>query len=355
MMGGGKWTALCHRQIAAALQADSATPFLTTSCTAALEMSTLLLRLGPGDEVIMPSWTFASTANAVALHGATPVFVDVTEDTLNIDAAQVEEAITPRTRAVICVHYGGVPCDMDALGKVSADHGLTLIEDAAQAYGSRWNGRAAGTFGTFATFSFHGTKNISCGEGGALIVNLPETVGAAEIAWEKGTDRLRYHRQEVEWYDWADLGSSFLPSDLIAALLSSQLAMADTLNDARRAAWERYHALLAVEADKGRLRLSRIPGEADHNGHIYPIRLADAAARERVAAAMAKREIDVRAHYQPLHLAPAGRRYCRSHGDLRVSTAAGQDLLRLPIDSVITPQEQEHVVATLIAAIDALG
>lgn len=346
LAGNGPLTALCHDLIGRAVPGGRA--FLTTSCTDALEMAALVLGLQPGDEVVMPSWTFPSTANAVALRGAVPVFVDVAPGTLNIDPARVEEAVTARTRAVICVHYAGIGCEMERLRALCGAHGLALIEDAAQGYGATWNGVPLGGWGDLGAFSFHGTKNISSGEGGALVVNRSDLVPAAEIAWEKGTDRLRFQRGEVSVYEWCGLGSSFLPSELTAALLSEQLRVAEAVTQARRSAWARYAELIA-QADPGpSVRLPMVPEAARHNGHIFAIRVDDAAMRERIIVHLEAQGIETRTHYHPLHLSTAGRRYGRTVGSLPVTQAAADDLLRLPLDAVITPAEQERVVGALV-------
>ncbi|WCT74590.1 dTDP-4-amino-4,6-dideoxygalactose transaminase [Sphingomonas naphthae] len=349
LTGGGRNTRRCHEKLDAIYSGSR--PFLTNSCTAALEMAALLLGVGPGDEIILPSWTFSSTATAVALRGAVPVFVDVLPTTLNIDVARVEEAITPRTRAVYAVHYAGVACAMDALVALCADRGIALVEDAAQAFGSSWDGKPLGGFGDFGALSFHGTKNVSCGEGGALIVNRPDAAAAAEIAWEKGTDRLRFEQGHVSSYEWQALGSSFLPSDLTAALLAAQFDDADAKRAARLAAYDRYVALLADCAARGRVRLLAIPEQAAGNGHIFALRFENEARRAGVIARLAYERIDARTHYKPLHSSPGGRRYGRVAGPMGVTDEAAATLLRLPLDDVITPVEQERIVAVIEAAL----
>ena len=346
LTGNGSLTASCHDLIGRAVPGGR--PFLTTSCTDALEMAALVLGLQPGDEVVMPSWTFPSTANAVALRGAIPVFVDVAPGTLNIDPACVEEALTARTRAVICVHYAGIGCEMEALRALCQARGLALIEDAAQGFGATWSGVPLGGWGDLGAFSFHGTKNVSSGEGGALVVNRSDLVPGAEIAWEKGTDRLRYQRGEVPVYEWCELGSSFLPSELTAALLSVQLQAAAEVTEARRSAWQRYADLIGQAEPGPSLRLPVVPEAARHNGHIFAVRVDDAAMRERIIVHLEAHGIETRTHYHPLHMSPAGRRYGRAVGSLPVTQAAAADLLRLPLDAMITPAEQERVVGTLV-------
>ena len=346
LTGGGHYTQQCHSILAALM--PHGRPFLTGSGTAALEMAALILRLMPGDEVIMPSWTFPSTANAFALRGAVPVFVDIDRDTLNIDPLRAHEALTPRTRAICCVHYAGMACDMSALLHLCRTHGLALIEDAAQAYGACWRDRPLGGIGDLGAFSFHGTKNVSSGEGGALMVNRADLVSFAEISWEKGTDRLRFQRGETPGYKWQDLGSSFLPSDLTAALLATQLACADELNARRVEAWQRYHAMLLASPALEHLHLPMVPPEATPNGHIYAVRTRSGAQRDRLVAGMVAEGLDVRSHYKPLHSAPAGRRYGRVSGPMGTTVEVAASLLRLPIDASITEAEQEMVVEALI-------
>ncbi len=347
--GGGAATARCHEKLAGT---PPTRPFLTTSCTAALEMAALLLDLQPGDEVVMPSWTFASTANAVVLRGAVPVFVDVQQDRLGIDPLQAERALTPRTRAVLCVHYAGIACDLDALLALCAAHDTPLIEDAAHGYGATWQGRPLGSVGALGALSFHATKNVSVGEGGALLVNRPALHEAAERMWEKGTDRARFLRGEVSAYEWQTVGSSFLPSEPTAAWLAVQLEAEPTITARRRQAWARYAGLLEGPATQGRLLLLQPPPEAAHNGHIFSVQLPSRAARDRVLAAFRDGGIDARPHYAPLHLSAAGRRYGHSTGPLPVTAAAAAGLVRLPLDPTISEAEQARVVATLLAALD---
>lgn len=347
--GGGRFTAACHASIEALVPGGRA--FLTTSCTAALEMACLLLRIGPGDEVIMPSWTFCSTANAVALRGAVPVFVDVLDATLNLDPERVAAAVTPRTRAVLCVHYAGVGCDMGRLEAICAEHGLVLVEDAAQASGAMWRNRPLGGFGALSAFSFHDTKNLSCGEGGALVVNDPELVHAAECAWEKGTDRLRFVRGEVQKYNWVTLGSSYLPSELNAAVLSVQLQKIDAVTAVRLQLWHAYHELLAPLEEAGMLRRPSPPPEARHNAHIYFVRL-DARRRDAVSRRLRGEGIGAVSHYEPLHLSQAGQELGRSAAEhLPVTETAAREILRLPLFPGMSLAEQERVVERLAAAL----
>ncbi|MCQ4161683.1 dTDP-4-amino-4,6-dideoxygalactose transaminase [Roseomonas sp. GC11] len=347
--GGGQQTERCHALLAATL--PGSTPLLTQSCTAALEMAALLLDLRPGDEVIMPSWTFCSTANAVLLRGAVPVFADICPRTLNLDPAAAAAAITSRSRAVLCVHYAGVGCAMEELAALCAAHGLALVEDAAQAVGATWRGRALGGFGVLGTFSFHASKNISAGEGGALLINDPALRARAEMMWEKGTDRVRFSRGEVARYTWQEIGSSFLPSEITAALLAAQLTRCGEITARRLALWERYHALLTPLAARFELRLPEIPAEAGHNAHIYHLRLPDAGRRDRALALLAAEGIGATSHYEPLHLSPAGRRMARARAPLPVTEDCGATLLRLPLHNELSPADQERVVQRLIAAL----
>lgn len=323
---------------------------LTHSCTGALEMIALLAEVGPRDEVILPSFTFASTANAFVLRGATPVFVDVDEDTLNIDPARVAEAITQRTRVIMAVHYGGVGCDMAALAQLAREHGLLLAEDAAQGVGATLAGRALGAIGDLGALSFHETKNISCGEGGALLVNDAGLAGRAEILQEKGTNRRRFQRGEVDHYTWVDVGSSFLMSDVTAALLAEQLERVEQITAARLAIWDAYHAAFEELEQAGRLRRPVIPARARHNAHLYRLMLPGRAARDRVIAALEADGISAYFHYVPLHSAPAGRRFGRAHGPMDVTDAAADGLLRLPLWVGMTAGDAARVAQGVAAA-----
>jgi dTDP-4-amino-4,6-dideoxygalactose transaminase len=323
---------------------------MTHSCTGALEMAALLAEVGPGDEVIMPSFTFSSTANAFVLRGATPVFVDVDADTLNIDPACAAAAVTERTRVIVAVHYGGVGCDMDALGTTAREHGLIVVEDAAQCIGATLDGRALGAIGDLGTLSFHETKNVSCGEGGALLVNDERWAQRAEILQEKGTDRQRFARGEVDKYTWVDVGSSFLMSDVSAALLAEQLERVAAITTARLAIWDAYDEAFAPLEAAGVLRRPVIPPGCGHNAHLYRIMLADRASRDAVIAALAADEISAYFHYVPLHSAPAGRRLGRAHGSLDVTDAAADQLLRLPLWIGMTDADVARVAQGVAAA-----
>ena len=329
LSGDGPFTKRCHR----ALEALTTSPhaLLTHSCTAALEMAALLCELEPGDEVIMPSYTFVSTANAFVLRGAVPVFVDIRPDTLNIDEHLIEAAITPRTRAVCVVHYAGVACELDTILAIAERHRLMVIEDAAQAILSRYKGRHLGTFGALGALSFHETKNVIAGEGGALLVNDESLYPAAEIIREKGTDRARLFRGEVDKYTWVAPGSSYLPGEITAAFLAAQLENAAELTQRRLALWESYHAWAGTHEAAGRLRRPVVPAECTHNGHMYYLVLADAAARPRVLARLREDGVHAVFHYVPLHTARAGRRHGRHDGPLPVTDTVAESLVRLPM------------------------
>jgi dTDP-4-amino-4,6-dideoxygalactose transaminase len=304
---------------------------LTHSCTAALEMAALLCDLGPEDEVIMPSFTFVSTANAVVLRNAVPVFVDIRRDTLNIDERLIEAAITPRTKAIFVVHYAGVACEMDTVMEIARRHDLFVVEDAAQALRASYRGRPLGSIGDFSAVSFHETKNFISGEGGALLMNDPDYIARAEILREKGTNRTSFARGEVDKYTWMDLGSSFLPSDIIAAFLWAQFEQAESLQVQRRALWERYHEGFRSLEEEGLARRPVIPEECDHNAHLYYLLLPDMAARNSLIARLRERGIQAPFHYVPLHTAPGGLKFARTHGSLSVTDDVAGRLLRMPL------------------------
>lgn len=328
---------------------------LTHSCTAALEMSAMLCDLAPGDEVIMPSFTFVSTANAAALRGAVPVFVDIRPDTLNIDERSIEAAITPRTKAIFVVHYAGVACEMDTIMEIARRHGLFVVEDAAQALRAFYRGRPLGSIGHFAAMSFHETKNFISGEGGALLVNDAAYVERAEILREKGTNRTRFARGEVNKYTWLDIGSSYLPSDMIAAFLWAQFEQAEPLQTARRALWQRYHDGFAPLEKQGLARRPVIPGECEHNAHLYYLLLPDSSARDALIARLRERGIQAPFHYVPLHSAPAGRKLARTHGTLAVTEDAAGRLLRMPLWHTMRdePERVVEMVSSLLTSVPA--
>ncbi|NLI82620.1 MAG: dTDP-4-amino-4,6-dideoxygalactose transaminase [Deltaproteobacteria bacterium] len=350
LAGDGPFTRKCHDWLEN--RTGSARALLTHSCTAALEMAALLLDMRPGDEVIMPSYTFVSTANAFALRGAVPVFVDIREDTLNLDEGLIEAAVTERTRAIVTVHYAGVGCEMDAIMGIASRHRLQVVEDAAQGMMASYRGRLLGTIGHLGVYSFHETKNVICGEGGCLLVNLPELVARAEIIREKGTDRSRFFRGEVDKYTWQDLGSSFLPGELVAAFLAAQLEEADRITSLRLEAWQFYHDLLAPLESGGLLRRPVIPSHCTHNGHMYYILLNPHFDRTELLQGFLSQDIWAVSHYVPLHSSPAGLRYGRPHGDLAVTDSVASRLVRLPLWVGISSQQQERVVHLLA---DMLG
>jgi len=341
LSGDGPFTRRCQAWLERTIGCRKA--LLTHSCTGALEMAAILAGIGPGDEVIMPSFTFVSTANAFVLRGGVPVFVDVREDTLNIDEAQIEAAITPRTKAIVVVHYAGIACEMDALEAIARRHGLMLIEDAAQALGAGYRGRSLGSFGELATISFHETKNLISGEGGALLLNSTGLVERAEIIREKGTNRSRFFRGEVDKYTWVDIGSSFLPSDILAAFLWAQLEAADVIAAARQTLWQRYHDAFAEVERAGLARRPVVPREASPNAHTYFLILPDGARRRRFMDALRRDEIYAVFHYVPLHSSPAGRKYGRAVGSMAVTDAMSERLVRLPLWIGLDPQ-QEYVI-----------
>lgn len=345
LAGDGPFTARCHNWIEQ--RTGSAKALLTHSCTAALEMAALLLDTQAGDEIIVPSFTFVSTANAFVLRGGTPVFVDIREDTLNIDERLIESAITPRTRAIVAVHYAGVACAMDELKAIAERYGLWLIEDAAQGVMAAYKGRALGSIGHLGAFSFHETKNVICGEGGCLLVNDRTQIERAEILREKGTDRSRFFRGEVDKYTWQDIGSSFLPGELTAAFLWAQLEEAASITQRRLDAWQHYHQLLAPLEQNGLLRRPVIPRECTHNAHLYYILLAAEFDRQSILEGMKREGIGALFHYVPLHASPAGRKYGRCSGDLQVTASSAERLVRLPLWVGLAKSQQERVVETL--------
>ena len=303
---------------------------LTHSATAALEMAAILAGIGPGDEVIMPSFTFVSTANAFVLRGGVPVFVDIRPDTLNIDETRIEDAITPRTKAIVAVHYAGVGCDMDTIMDIARRHGLLVIEDAAQGLLATYRGRPLGSIGHLAALSFHETKNIISGEGGALLVNDDQFADRAEIVWEKGTNRSQFFRGQVDKYTWVDVGSSYLPGEIVAAFLWAQLQEADEITRRRIDIWNRYHAGLADLETSGDARRPLVPDDCLHNGHLYYLLLRDLRARTAFIEALKQHEIGAVFHYIPLHSSPFGRTAGRAAGGMTQTDATSDRLVRLP-------------------------
>lgn len=339
--GAGSFTRRCERWLEEAT--GSARVLLTQSCTGALEAAAILANVGPGDEVIMPSYTFASTANAFVLRGAVPVFVDIDPWTFNIDPELVAAHVTPRTRAVVPVHYAGNSCDMDAILRIARERGLIVIEDAAQALLSTWRDRPLGSLGSMAALSFHQTKNVSAGEGGALLINDEELIARAEIICEKGTNRARFFRGEVDRYTWVDIGSSYRPSELIAAFLLAQLEEAEATTARRQRVWDRYHDALESLEKSAYLRRPVSRG----NAHIYPILLASAEERDAALARFRSRGIGAVFHYVPLHTAPAGLRFGRTPAPLPVTDRVAAHLLRLPVWSDMSDADVERVVDVL--------
>ncbi len=349
LAGDGPFTKRCHTWLEESVACQKA--LLTHSCTAALEMVAILLDIKPGDEVILPSYTFVSTANAFVLRGAVPVFVDIREDTLNIDENLIEAAITPKTVAIVVVHYAGVSCEMDTILDIATRHNLKVVEDAAQAIMSTYKGRMLGSIGDFATLSFHETKNIISGEGGALLVNKKENVLRSEIIREKGTDRSRFFRGQVDKYTWQDIGSSFLPGELIAAFLWAQLEEAEKINQARLKAWLTYHTLLEPLENAGIIRRQIIPSECEHNAHMCYIILAEHIDRQFVLNYLKENNILAVFHYVPLHSSPAGKKFGRCHGELNLTNNLSSRLIRLPFYTDITVEDQIRVIENLKLAL----
>jgi dTDP-4-amino-4,6-dideoxygalactose transaminase len=349
LAGDGPYTKRCHGWLEERSGCSKA--LLTHSCTAALEMSALLLNIQPGDEIIMPSYTFVSTANAFVLRGGVPVFIDIREDTMNMDESLIESAITPRTRAIVPVHYAGVACEMDTIMSIARQHGLRVIEDAAQGVMASYKNRALGSIGDVGVYSFHETKNLISGEGGALLVNDPELILRAEIIREKGTDRSQFFRGEVDKYTWQEVGSSFLPGELIAAFLWAQLEEADSITRQRLLLWQRYHDLLEPLEEKGLLRRPIIPEYCQHNAHMYYVLLPEDIDRQKVLDELQKNNIMAVFHYVPLHSSPAGQRFGRVSNGLPITDSIASRLLRLPIWMGLTEAQQDRVVTVLGQAI----
>jgi dTDP-4-amino-4,6-dideoxygalactose transaminase len=349
LSGNGAFGRLCADWLCDNIGSTRA--FLTPSATSALEMATLLGSIGPGTEVVLPSFTFVSTANAVVLRGATPVFVDIREDTLNIDEEQIEDAITERTVAVMPVHYAGVGCEMDAIIDVARAHDLLVIEDAAQGVGATYRGRPLGGIGDLAALSFHETKNVQCGEGGALLVNDEPLVERAEIVQEKGTNRQRFFRGQVDKYTWVDVGSSFLLSEINAAFLWAQLEAADEIGRRRLQVWEAYHAAFESLEERGLLRRPIVPGHCRHNAHMYYVLLPAANLRDGFIANLRDRGVQAVFHYVPLHDSQAGERFGRSHGELPVTSSIAERLVRLPLWVGMTESDTSRVIEGVTAAV----
>ncbi len=346
LSGDGGFSRRCHALLEAELSA--AKVLLTTSCTHALEISALLLDLQPGDEVILPTFTFVSTVNAFVLRGAVPVFLDVRPDTLNLDETKIEAAISPRTRAIVPVHYAGVGCEMDTILDLASRHGLAVVEDNAQGLFGRYRGRQLGSFGALSAVSFHETKNFGCGEGGALVINDPALIERAEIVREKGTNRSQFFRGEVDKYTWVDVGSSYLPSDLLAAFLLAQLERREEIQAARRRIWQRYADALAPWAAAHGVRLPIVPAHCEQTFHMFYLLLPSLVARQRLAAHLKARGILAVFHYVPLHGSPLGRKIARGDRECPVATDAADRLIRLPLWNDLPADDQERVIEAVL-------
>jgi len=349
LAGDGEFTKKCNAWLEQRTGCRKAS--LTHSCTAALEMAAILADIQPGDEVIMPSFTFVSTANAFVLRGGIPVFVDIRPDTLNIDETLIEAAITPQTKAIVPVHYAGVACEMDVIMAIAERHGLMVIEDAAQGVMSSYKGKPLGSIGDLGCYSFHETKNVISGEGGALLVNAPRFIQQAEIIREKGTDRSRFFRGEVDKYTWQSIGSSYLPSELIAAFLWAQLEEAESLTQSRLNIWATYHHLVRPLEQAGLLRRPIVPADCVHNAHMYYILVRENVHRSKVIRHLKGNGINAIFHYVPLHSSRAGIRLGRAHGTLVNTVGLSERLIRLPLWIGITHEQQERIVNCLKAAL----
>jgi len=343
--GNGEYSSRCQDLMERTLGASRV--LLTSSCTHALEMCSLLLQVKPGDEVIVPSFTFVSTVNAFVLHGARPVFCDIRPDTLNLDERQLEDLITPRTRAIVPVHYAGVGCEMDMILAVAGRHGIPVVEDNAHGLFGRFRGKPLGTFGSLATQSFHGTKNFTCGEGGALILNDVAFLDRAEIIREKGTDRSRFFRGQVDKYTWTDIGSSYLLSEVLAAVLLAQLEAWESVQDKRRRIWENYFQALTSWAPERGIALPTVPEHCDQTFHMFYLLLPSPEARQSLIDHLKTRQISAVFHYQPLHASPMGERFGGKAGDCPVTESVSQRLLRLPLYNGMEEPDQERVLGVL--------
>jgi dTDP-4-amino-4,6-dideoxygalactose transaminase len=334
LAGDGLFTKKCHAWLEKNIGCHKA--LLTPSCTAALEMSAMLIDIKPGDEIIMPSYTFVSTANAFVLRGGVPVFVDIREDTLNIDETLIEAAITSKTKAIVVVHYAGIACEMKTIMDIATQYGLYVVEDAAQGIMSNYHEKPLGSMGQLAALSFHETKNIISGEGGALLINDPELIERAEIIREKGTDRSRFFRGQIDKYTWQDIGSSFLPSEIVAAFLWAQMEEAEEITQRRLHIWNSYQSTFSA-FDQQQVRCPIVASHCVHNAHLFYLLLPDLHQRTNFIAAANHRGIDTLFHYIPLHLSPAGKKYARTHGQLTITENLASRLVRLPIWLGIEP------------------
>ena len=341
--GDGQFTKMCNAWIEERTGTSKA--LLTTSCTHALEMSALLADIKPGDEVIMPSFTFVSTADAFVLRGATVVFVDIRPDTMNIDETKIEAAITDKTKAIVPVHYAGVACEMDTIMDIAKRHNLIVVEDAAQGVMSSYKGKALGAIGDYGCFSFHETKNYSMGEGGAILIQDEDKIEAAEIIREKGTDRSKYFRGQIDKYTWQNFGSSYLPSDMNAAYLWAQLEMADEINNARLAVWNRYYEGLKELAEAGKIELPVVPEGCVHNAHMFYIKAKDLEERTALIDHLKANGILAVFHYIPLHSAPAGQKFGRFHGEDVYTTKESERLCRLPMYYRLQEEQVDYIIS----------
>ena len=345
--GDGEFTKLCSQWMEQKFSAQKV--LLTTSGTSALDMAMLLCDLRQGGEVILPSYTFSSTATSVLVGGGVPVFVDIRPDTMNIDETKIEAAITSRTKAVVVVHYAGVACEMDTIMDIARRYNLKVIEDAAQAVMSSYNGKACGTIGDFGCYSFHETKNYSMGEGGALVINDPAYNERAEILREKGTNRSKFFRGQIDKYTWVDVGDSYLPSELNAAYLWAQLQRADEINENRLATWQAYYDAFKPLADKNFFEIPTVPSDCKHNGHMFYIKLKNLEERTKFIQHMRDNGIGCVFHYVPLHSAPAGKKYCRFNGEDKFTTRESERLVRLPMYYGMTTEDLRKVIVAIQA------
>ncbi len=339
--GDGAYTKKCNRWIEE--RTGTTKCLLTTSCTHATELAALLADIRPGDEVIMPAYTFVSTADAFVLRGAVPVFVDIRPDTMNIDEKLIEAAITDKTKAIVPVHYAGVACEMDTIMDIAARHGLLVIEDAAQGILATYKGRALGSIGDFGCYSFHETKNYSMGEGGALLIRDEKYVEDAEIIREKGTNRSKFYRGQIDKYTWVNYGSSYLPSDMNAAYLYAQLEQADEINQARLACWNRYYERLTPLKEAGKLELPVVPEGCVHNAHMFYVKVKDITERTAFISFLAENGVHSVFHYIPLHTAPAGQKFGRFHGEDRYTTSESERLARLPMYYGLSLEQVDYI------------
>lgn len=343
--GDGKYTRLCSEWMEERFKAEKV--LMTTSCTSALEMTAILLNIKPGDEVIMPSYTFVSTANAFVVRGGKIVFVDIRPDTMNIDENKIEAAITEKTKAIIVVHYAGVGCEMDKIMQIAKKYGISVVEDAAQGVMSTYKGKSLGTIGDFGCYSFHETKNYTMGEGGALVINNPKYLERAEIIREKGTNRTKFFRGEIDKYSWVDIGSSYLPSEFNVSYLYGQLLYADKINNERLESWDYYNKKLMDLEDCGKIEMATIPDNCTHNAHMFYIKFRSLDERTDFINYMRSKQVNCVFHYVPLHTAEGGRKYGEFNGEDKYTTVESERLVRLPMFYGLTMQEKEYIVENI--------